>query len=149
MCYALWVVDAHPLGPSTAGAVYECTMVPPGYRLPLSLRTGAHAGVAIRSPCNMSQFVPFPRRNGLPRRCAPRNDRWWTYPCPLNDHFSELSQNTKTRDHSGFTAVGTAIIGSPAHPARHRCPGPACAVWNTAALSDFPWGVSPKISIPW
>ena len=71
-------------------------MVPPGYRLPLSLRTSAHAGVAIRSPCIVSQFVPFPRRNGLPRRCAPRNDRWWTYPCCAKRSFSVMpSQSDK------------------------------------------------------
>ena len=58
-----------------------------GYVYHLSLRASAHTGAAIRSPCNMSQFVPFPRRNGLPRRCAPRNDRWWTYPCCAKRSF--------------------------------------------------------------
>ena len=66
MRYALWVVDAHPLGPSTAGAVHERTMVPPGCRLPLSLRTSAHAGVvtagnafgAIRFPLLRPVSVP-------------------------------------------------------------------------------------------
>ena len=33
-------------------------MVPPGYRLPLSLRTSAHAGVAIRFPLLRPVSVP-------------------------------------------------------------------------------------------
>ena len=62
----------------------------------MSLRTSAHTGVAIRSPrretwqagntlgefvthcefaLNSALFTPYRRSYGLPRRCAPRNDK--------------------------------------------------------------------------
>ena len=49
----------------------------PTIKLPLSLRTSAHTGVAIRNPCGaLHRPVPLgPEKNGLPRRlAAPRND---------------------------------------------------------------------------
>ena len=70
---------------------HERTMVPPGYRLPLSLRTSAHAGVAIRFSLGTVRILIRCKGNGLPRRCAPRNDRWWTYPCCAKRSFTHCT----------------------------------------------------------